>query len=134
MMVINRHGWIATSSRPLTWMLTSPTRPSIFVVRNLDIYWMTNMVTFLYSIPNYRFTTIWSNMFLYIQRFTHWWWRDLKTTLIHTANIVYAPCCNKQISNAAASVEWCSFIKHFSNIVYPPIPFLKTMKKKCSIK
>ena len=32
---------------------------------------------------------------------------------------------NKQISNAVASVEWCSFVKHFSNIVYPPIPFLK---------
>jgi len=28
---------------------------------------------------------------------------------------------NKQISNAAASVEWCSFVKHFSNIVYPLI-------------
>jgi hypothetical protein len=26
-------------------------------------------------------------------------------------------------------VEWCSFIKHFSNIVYPPIPFLKPWKR-----
>jgi hypothetical protein len=68
MTVLNRHRWIVTSSRLLTWamtsMLTSPTCPSIFaVVRNPDIYWMTNMVTFLYSIPNYRFTVIWSNIY-----------------------------------------------------------------------
>ena len=31
---------------------------------------MINMVTFFYCISNYRFTTIWSNMFTYINIYT----------------------------------------------------------------